>query len=220
MGNIKRTRKNNKIDRSPDPRLKYCDSMPQRVYDLCALGLTNIQLATAFGVCLDTIGTWRRLHPDFNKALLAGKMLADAGVAVSMLKRAQGYDYKEDKVFNVGGKLEVVSLTKHQPSDTRAGMYWLNNRQKKLWKSETGLKVSGDPENPVQINHSANQADMLDLENLTPEQLGALEQIALNNQELLEAPEEERDVDVLEDWGDDTVCGTCGEPISDCTCED
>lgn len=130
---------------------KYSDTMPARAYKLCReAGLTDEQLATAFGVSEDTINEWKLKHPEFSESLKRGKDDFDLGrVEKSLLHRALGYSHPEDKIFNDNGTPLIVPTTKHYPPDTTAMIFWLKNRQPQRWRDSQNIKLGGDGESPI-----------------------------------------------------------------------
>lgn len=97
------------------------------------LGLTDAQIANAFGVSRRTLGYWKRQYPEFLHTMQAGKVEADAKVAAALFHRATGYSHPEDKFFMHRGKVIVKRTEKHYPPDTVAAMVWLRNRQRLKW---------------------------------------------------------------------------------------
>jgi hypothetical protein len=130
---------------------KYSDTMPKRTYKLCReAGLTDEQLATAFGVSKDTIYEWKNVHPEFSDAIKKGKDDFDSGtVEKSLLHRALGYSHPEDRIFNDNGTPLIVPTTKHYPPDTTAMIFWLKNRQPQRWRDRKEHQLAGDPDNPL-----------------------------------------------------------------------
>ena len=105
-------------------------------------GASLADLAFAFGKTEPTINTWMRKHMTFLSAIKRGRDIHDTGtVENAVLKRAQGYEYKEtteERVANdwhedtgkpIGYAMALTKeITKHQPPDTAAGIFWLTNR--------------------------------------------------------------------------------------------
>lgn len=113
---------------------KYKDDYVKQAYKLCLLGSTDKDMADFFEVCEDTINNWKHAHPEFFESIKKGKDLADATVAESLYKRANGYEHKEDKIFNDNGQPLIVPTIKRYPPDTTAAIFWLKNRQRKNWR--------------------------------------------------------------------------------------
>src|SRR4029077_13601462 len=120
----------------------------EQVEELCRSGSTDKDLALFFKVSINTIGNWKKRHPDFFLALLKGKQEADANVAEALYRNAIGYDYYENqpvklkrKIFDDTGKLirteeyvQFVPLKKHSKPDTTAQIFHLKNRRPDLWR--------------------------------------------------------------------------------------
>jgi DNA-binding XRE family transcriptional regulator len=75
----------------------YNKSHCARAESLCReAGLTDAQLAKAFGISRQTLATWKTSHPEFKTAVQSGKDAHDSEVVEqSLLKRAKGYRVKE-----------------------------------------------------------------------------------------------------------------------------
>lgn len=127
----------------------YNDTFPERAFRLALLGVTNVELAAAFGVGETTIETWTRDHIEFSEALYAGKVEADSKVSERLYQRALGYSHKAVKIFMPSGTTEPIyaDYVEHYPPDTAAAKHWLNNRRPREWRER--IEHSGDPERPV-----------------------------------------------------------------------
>jgi hypothetical protein len=115
---------------------KYKVEYVEQAEKLCALGLTDVELANFFGVSEVTLNAWKAKHPEFLKSLRVGKDHADVRVERSLYHRAIGYNHPEDKIFNDNGKALVVPTTKHYPPDTTAAIFWLKNRKQAEWRDK------------------------------------------------------------------------------------
>mgnify|MGYP003670356782 CR=1 FL=1 len=115
---------------------------------LCLLGSTDKDMADFFDVSESTINLWKQKHPEFSESIKRGKISADANVASRLYKRAVGYEHDEDKIFNNNGEPLIVPTTKHVQPDTTAAIFWLKNRQPKMWR---------DSQN---IDHTTNGKDL------------------------------------------------------------
>jgi hypothetical protein len=125
-------------------RHEYC----HRANCFCKLGATDEELAKAFGVNEATISRWQKAHPEFRRAMQAGKVVADMKVACSLHSLATGFEYDETQAIKLkritygeNGKkvrvtewVEIVKRRRRLPPDTAAAMFWLTNRQNDKWK--------------------------------------------------------------------------------------
>lgn len=118
---------------------KYKDEYAKQAYKLCLLGSIDKDLADFFEVCEATINNWKHDYPEFLESITGGKLSADATVAKSLYKRCNGYEQPEDKIFNANGEPLVVPTTKHVAPDITAIMFWLKNRQPKLWRDKSEI---------------------------------------------------------------------------------
>lgn len=127
---------------------KYKDEYAKQAYKLCLLGSTDEDMADFFEVSKSTINNWKHDYPEFLDSIKRGKISADANVASRLYKRAIGYEHDEDKIFNNNGEPLIVPTTKHVQPDTTAAIFWLKNRQPKMWR---------DTQN---IDHTTNGKDL------------------------------------------------------------
>lgn len=128
----------------------YKEEYNEQAYKLCLLGHTDAELAEFFEVDESTINNWKIAHPAFFESIKKGKAIADSEVAGSLFKRAIGYGYdettyekinididgvaKEDDLKKEAYKKKVV--TKEVAPDVTAQIFWLKNRQKKVWRDK------------------------------------------------------------------------------------
>lgn len=110
-------------------RPDYCDL----ARNYCLLGATNEHLGVFFDVTSRTIDNWIAQHPAFAAAVREGRAIADAGVAHGLYQRAVGHEHKVQGTVWHLGKERPVSDTLYYPPDVRACIFWLRNRQPRLW---------------------------------------------------------------------------------------
>lgn len=110
---------------------RYQDSYVEQGYQLCRLGAIDRQLADAFGVSEQTINTWKKKYSDFLESINKGKSLADALVARSLFMSALESHIMVEEQETIHGTLKTTRTV--LPS-LNAQMFWLKNRQPKLWK--------------------------------------------------------------------------------------
>tara|TARA_R110000868_G_scaffold24355_2_gene96313 strand:+ start:197 stop:781 length:585 start_codon:yes stop_codon:yes gene_type:complete len=115
-------------------------------YRHCLLGATDKDLASAFGVHVDTIDEWKRKQPKFSESLKKGKADADATIAESLFHRAKGYSHKAVKIMQHEGIAFDHEYTEHYPPDTAACIFWLKNRRPDQFRNnpEVAVTVNND----------------------------------------------------------------------------
>ena len=118
----------------PKETTKYDENYNEQAYKLCLLGATDKDLADFFNVCEATINNWKLEHPTFLESLKMGKQSADANVAMSLYKRATGYDAPDVDIKVIENQIVQTPLIKHYPPDPTSMIFWLKNRRSKDWK--------------------------------------------------------------------------------------
>ncbi len=112
---------------------------------------------------------WKKLHPEFAKAIKDGKEYPDSQVQQALFKRAMGYTFEEVvkepvKIENPAPEVGIrapfsrVSVRKRKPKsilvetkrtvkqvapDVLAQIFWLKNRQPDRWRDRQEVKHSG-----------------------------------------------------------------------------
>lgn len=140
---------------------KYKSTYNKQAYKLCLLGATDQDLADFFEVCEDTINEWKKVYPLFSVSIKKGKVIADATVAESLYKRANGYSHPDVDIKMFEGQIIQTKLTKHYPPDSTAAIFWMKNRKPKEWRDKQ------------EIDHTTKGQSMngKDLSKLTDEEL-------------------------------------------------
>lgn len=126
-------------------------SHPERARRLALLGLTDDELAIAFGVSPQTIQNWDDAHPEFLATRARGKADADAKVAERLYHRALGYFHDDTHITTFQGDVTETPIVKYYPPDTQAAALWLSNRQGGRWKLKSStqqLDKDGNPTDP------------------------------------------------------------------------
>ena len=118
----------------------YKEDYARQAYELALLGLTDEDMIRVFDIAPQTFYNWRNAHPEFLEALKRGKDAADAKVAVSLYKRATGYEHEAVKIFNDQGAPLIVDYIERYPPDTTAAIFWLKNRQRATWRDKQDVE--------------------------------------------------------------------------------
>ena len=113
---------------------------------LCALGATDREIAAFFGVTEATVNRWKIAHPDFCASIKVGKDAADERVVQSLYRKAIGYSFDSEKIFQNAGEVVRAPTIEHVPPSDTAAIFWLKNRRKQDWrdKSEVELGVTNE----------------------------------------------------------------------------
>ena len=98
----------------------YNPSFEKLAYWLARNGLIDTEIAKELGIAASTLYSWRDKHPEFAKALDAGKEHPDNLVEQALFKRAIG-----DK----------------SPAGVTACIFWLKNRRPDRWKDMRDYKM-------------------------------------------------------------------------------
>jgi hypothetical protein len=116
---------------------RYDEKYVHQAFRLALLGLDDKQIAGVFGIVPATLYAWRKKYPAFLEALNNGKAMADGQVAVSLYRRAVGYEH-DDVQINVlrDGTVVKTAFRKKFAPDTTACIYWLKNRQPDFWRDK------------------------------------------------------------------------------------
>ena len=130
---------------------KYQKAYAEQARKLCMLGYTDAQLADFFEVAEATINTWKKEHPEFLESIKKGKDISDAEVTDSLYQRAMGYVAPDVDIRVIENKIVKTKITKHYPPDTAAAIFWLKNRQKKLWRDKIDHGIEGADGGPLQV---------------------------------------------------------------------
>lgn len=160
---------------------KYCIDHAERVYRLCLLGLTDLEICSAFGINEQTLHNWQAQHPEFKQAILYGKQEADAKVTEALYKRAIGYQHPEVVLHVIDKEVTKTVVTRHYPPDTAACRIWLKNRTRNnefVWQDSFQAEVTGRNGGKIQTE-STVKIESLDLSSLTDEELQMCQAIGL-----------------------------------------
>ena len=108
-------------------------------------GLTDEQIAEKIGCGVRTLYDWKNRFPQISQALKKGKEIVDIQVENALLKRALGYDYKEQRIEKSDKDgTKIVQTIRHVPADTTAQIFWLKNRRPDKWSDKPIEKISED----------------------------------------------------------------------------
>lgn len=104
----------------------YNPEYDKQAFQLCLLGATDKEMADIFKISEKTLNNWKQQHDSFVQSLAEGKAAADAKVAHSLYLRALD-------------------------GDTKACIYWLNNRRSGNWRNHMSQEVTGKDGGPLKV---------------------------------------------------------------------
>lgn len=133
-------------------------------FQMTLIGATDAELGAAFDVSEQTINAWKKLHPEFIESIKRGKTKADAVVAASLFKRANGFTAPDVHISTFEGEVIITPIEKYYPPDTGAAIFFLKNRRPAQFRDKPEVQVDVKVDNHVTVDT-----------NQPPEQWGAAE---------------------------------------------
>ena len=122
---------------------------------MACMGKDASQIAACMGISLSTLRRWQKRYPEIAAALAFDKDGADFAVMEALHRKAVGYTTPVKKTYKLkragydpdSGKkiLEYEELQTgidetHVPADTRAEIFWLQNRRGEDWGQDKGVE--------------------------------------------------------------------------------
>ena len=127
-----------KYDTQVKPNLKLVEKWARD-------GATDLDIAKRLGIGETTLYKYKKLYPEFAKALVRGKEVVDTEVENSLLKRALGYEAEETTEELINGNLVITKrVKKHISPDTTAMIFWLKNRLPGIWRNKEDVQLNID----------------------------------------------------------------------------
>lgn len=123
----------------------YRAEYARAAYHFCLLGATDAQLSEFFGVSESTLNLWKLKHPAFSESQKKAKLVADGQVAEMLFKKATGFHAPAIKIMQHEGAAYEHKYLEYHPPDTTAQIFWLKNRQGKLWRDRQDMTI-GNPD--------------------------------------------------------------------------
>jgi hypothetical protein len=146
---------------------KWNDDRARQVKALALLGATDEEMAEVMDININTFDLWKRTHPEFLRAMKSGKMAANAKVAKSLYKRANGFWVWENHVCMYRGVVIQTPVRKYYPPDSWAAAKILSIRERTKWADVTKIEST-------QTNININK---LDFTGMSTEELLLMKQI-------------------------------------------
>ena len=129
---------------------KYKPRFVKDAFKYALLYATDEDMARCFEIDVATLNRWKRKYPKFCAAIKEAKEQADAKIADSLYQRAHGYSHPETIYMTVtgprgtGSHIEKIETIKHYPPDATSMIFWLKNRQPKLYRDKQDVEHSGE----------------------------------------------------------------------------
>ena len=153
--------------------IKWNDQRCKQAYELALLGVTEDQMARVMDVSVDTIAYWKKTKPEFLRALMDGRTLADVEVAKAFYRTCTGYEYEEDVVLQYRGNTEIVRVRKVVPANPYACAKWLAIRQRETWTDVNKMEINQNiTVKPIDLSDISSE-DLVKLESIGLKQLNA-----------------------------------------------
>ena len=121
-------------------------------------GKTDDEIAKLVGISRSTLGEWKKKHEKIGEALSMGKDYADRLVENSLYRAALGYTvtnkkpiktrhitYENGKKVKEDEVIEYAEETVHVDGDTKAIVFWLENRMPE-WRNKYAQLKNGNDE--------------------------------------------------------------------------
>jgi hypothetical protein len=131
----------------------YKPEYDEQVYKLCLLGAKDKEIADFFDVDEATINRWKLEHQNFCESIKNGKVNADIEIAQSLHKRAKGYEIIEEVITKEG----IQEVKKHIAPDPTSIIFWLKNRQPKMWRDKQEIDQTTTHQLPESYNDFINR---------------------------------------------------------------
>lgn len=123
---------------------KYKPEFARQAIKLCELGATDRDIAEFFEVNESTLNRWKQTYPEFCESLKVGKDPADDRVEQSLYRKATGYSFDAEKIFQYNGEPVRVAYVEHVPPSDTACIFWLKNRRPEQWRDKPEREGEGD----------------------------------------------------------------------------
>jgi len=139
----------------PGRKTRYNAKMhPRRATELVEQGMTDAELAEAFGIGETTLYRWQEQFREFRESIKGAKEKPNREVVAALHKRAIGYTYDSQEVTASGEKdekgssrvIKVVQKKIHIPADATSMIFWLKNRLPDEWRDVYRMQHVFNPE--------------------------------------------------------------------------
>jgi hypothetical protein len=127
----------------------FLPAAPDIVRMIAMQGNTDSEIALMMGLDPKIIKRWRKMYPDFDKAIEEGRTSADLEVLQALHKKAVGYEYEKQVVLKSKSGDYIEDITVRVEPETNAIKYWLGNRDPKRWSERRHMQHTGKDDEPA-----------------------------------------------------------------------
>lgn len=123
---------------------KFKPEFVEQAKKLAMLGATDREIASFFGITEVTLNRWKATNEEFCSSIKVGKEVADDRVEQSLYRKATGYSFDSEKIFQYEGAPVRVQCVEHVPPSDTAAIFWLKNRRKDEWRDRHDVQHGVD----------------------------------------------------------------------------
>ena len=168
-------------DRKSGSLTIYKPDNNRMVFWMALAGLNEYEIASVLGISDKTLAVWKKMRPDFNAAMQAGRKEAVATAAHSLFRVGNGYSHEDVKLIPNRVKeydpdtgrvtkeyTEVmrVPFTKYYPPNVQALLKFLAAKHPEIWGDRS------------EVMHTSQVQHSIDTTKLSKKKLKLLKQIA------------------------------------------
>jgi hypothetical protein len=114
----------------------FRNEMIEQGRKLAELGATDREIADFFEIDEATLYRWKHTQAEFCEALKLGKEASDSRVEQSLYRKAVGYSFDSEKIFQYEGEVIRAPTVEHVPPSDTAAIFWLKNRRRDEWRDK------------------------------------------------------------------------------------
>jgi hypothetical protein len=149
---------------------RYKQHYPELVFNMAILGLTEKEMATILGVCIETFNYWKKAKRGFGSKLEKGKRPANAKVARHFYLNCIDRYVEEEQVVVVDHEIHKVKVKKFQKGNWQAQAKFLALRERALYAEVKQLEIT----NNVNVKIAT-----IDLTDFKPEEIAVMNKMRL-----------------------------------------
>jgi len=140
--------KTNQDGRTKHIHQKYDpDYHPEHYANYKSIGCSLAEIGSFFGVNKSTVHGWVERYPEMKQACDKFKINLVSTAHRNLVKKANGFEYEEEKVVTEGGTVTRTEVTtKEHAPDVNALKHLLSRHAPEMWKDKAEIEVNGELE--------------------------------------------------------------------------